>query len=102
MGRSVSNSRREPHQPKNPSKRASVSLLLARHILKLLRRLTRNPGRALGQGACDFVLHTSPPQNQKIKIMRKKAAIILLLVALCYILGLVTPSYCPGSADVGA
>src|SRR5438477_4460802 len=34
--------------------------------------------------------------------MRKKAAIILLLVALCYILGLVTASYFPVSADVGA
>ena len=34
--------------------------------------------------------------------MRKKAAIILLLVALCYILGLVTAFYFPVSADVGA
>jgi len=34
--------------------------------------------------------------------MRKKAAIILLLVTLCYILGLVTASYFPVSADVGA
>ena len=34
--------------------------------------------------------------------MRKKTAIILLLVALCYILGLVTASYFPVSADVGA
>ena len=34
--------------------------------------------------------------------MRKKAAVILLLVALCYILGLVTASYFPVSADVGA
>jgi esterase/lipase superfamily enzyme len=34
--------------------------------------------------------------------MRKKAAIILLLVALCYILGLVTAFYFPIPADVGA
>jgi esterase/lipase superfamily enzyme len=34
--------------------------------------------------------------------MRKKTAIILLLVALCYTLGLVTASYFPVSADVGA
>jgi esterase/lipase superfamily enzyme len=34
--------------------------------------------------------------------MRKKTAIILLLVVLCYILGLVTASYFPVSADVGA
>ena len=34
--------------------------------------------------------------------MREKAAIILLLVALCYILGLVTAFYFPIPADVGA
>ncbi len=47
------------------------------------------------------MVRTSTAQN-KIKLVRKKTALVVLLAALCYILGLVTASYFRIPAHLGA
>jgi len=48
-----------------------------------------------------ILLQTSAAQN-KIKLVRKKTAFVVLLAGLCYILGLVTAFYFPIPTHLGA